>query len=132
VLLSNLTLLRRLDLAEVIGEALRGRCVEGRSRAEVVARAGAPWETVRGWLRRFGKKAEEIRCGFTALAHRWDAELAGIEPRGSVAMDALEAIGMAAGAAVRRWGWMPAWSLASGASGGRLLSNTSCLFSALG
>jgi hypothetical protein len=120
VLLPNLVLLRRTDLAEVIGEAVMGRLVEGRSRAEVVAAAGAPWDTVRGWLRRFGKKAEEIRAGFTALAHRWDAELAGIEPRGSVVLDALEAIGAAAAAAVRRWGPMPVWSLASGASGGRL------------
>jgi hypothetical protein len=125
VLLPTLVLLRRVDLVTVIGAALVGRRAEGRTRAEVARAAGAPWDTVRGWLRRFGERAVEIRAEFATLAHRWDAELGPIEPRGSTVLDALEAIGAAAAAAVRRFGPTPLWTLAAEASGGRLLSNTS-------
>jgi hypothetical protein len=125
VLLPTLVLLRRVDLVAVIGAALVARHVEHRTRAEVARAAGAPWDTVRGWLRRFSKRAVEIRSEFATLAHSWDAELDPIEPRGSTVLDALEAIGVAAAAAVRRFGPTPTWTLVAGASGGRLLSNTS-------
>ena len=75
VLLPTLVLLRRVDLVEVIGAALMARHVERRTRAEVAQAAGAPWDTVRGWVRRFGERAVEIRGEFAALAHRWDADL---------------------------------------------------------
>ena len=126
VLLPVLALLRRMDLAAVIGGALVGRHVERQSRVELARTTGAPWDTVRGWLRRFEARAVEIRAEFAALANRWDAELGPIEPRATVALDALEAIGVAAAAAVRRFGPTPLWALVAGASGGRLLSNTSC------
>jgi len=125
VLLPVLALLRRLDLAAVIVEALVARHLEGRSRVEVARLTGAPWDTVRGWLRRFGRRAGAIRAEFAALAHRWDADLGPIEPRATVALDALEAMGLAAAAAVRRFGPTPLWTLVAGASGGRLLANTS-------
>jgi hypothetical protein len=67
----------------------------------------------------------EIRAEFAALAQNWDAELGPIEPRGTAVLDALEAIGVAAAAAVRRFGPTPLWTLVAGATGGRLLSNTS-------
>lgn len=132
VLLPTLVLLRRVDLAAVIGTALVARHVERRSRAEVARAAGAPWDTVRGWLRRFEERAVGIRAEFAALAQGWDAELGPIEPRGTTALDALEAIGVAAGAAVRRFGPTPLWALVAGASGGRLLANTSSLLPAGG
>ncbi len=125
VLLPTLALLRRLDLAAVIVEALVARHLEGRSRVEVARATGAPWDTVRGWLRRFEERAEEIRAEFAALAHSWDAELGPIEPRGTAAVDALEAMGLAAAAAVRRFGPTPLWALVAGASGGLLLAHTS-------
>jgi hypothetical protein len=125
VLLPTLVLLRRVDLVAVIGAALVARHVEGRTRAEVARAAGAPWDTVRGWVRRFGERAAEIRAEFAALAYRWDGELGAIEPRGSAVLDALEAMGVAAAAAVRRLGPTPLWTLVAGASGGKLLSNTS-------
>lgn len=75
VLLPVLLLLRRADLAATIGEALVARHIERLRRAEVVAGAGAPTDTVRGWLRRFEARAEEIRSQFLGLAHGWDAEL---------------------------------------------------------
>jgi hypothetical protein len=125
VLLPVLVLLRRVDLAAVIGAALVARHVEGRSRAELARASGASWDTVRGWLRRFEERAVEVRAEFAALAHRWDAELGPIEPRATAALDALEAMGVAAAAAVRRFGPTPLWALVAGASSGRLLSNTS-------
>lgn len=132
VLLPTLVLLRRLDLATVIVEALVGRHLECRSRVEVTRAAGAPWDTVRGWLRRFEERAGEIRAEFAALAQGWDAELPPMEPRGTTALDALDAIGVAAAAAVRRFGPTPLWALVAGASGGRLLSNTSSPIPAAG
>jgi hypothetical protein len=67
----------------------------------------------------------EIRAEFAALAHRWDADLGPVEPRATAALDAPEAMGLAAAAAVRRFGPTPLWALMAGASGGRLLANTS-------
>jgi hypothetical protein len=125
VLLPKVALLRRADTAEVIGEALTATHVERRTRREVALQAGAPLETVRGWRRRFHERAEEIRVQFTELAHEWDPEQGPIEARGSPELDALEAMGMAARAAVRRFGPEPLWQLVAGASAGRLLSNTS-------
>jgi hypothetical protein len=126
VLLPTLALVRRMDVVEVIGEALRGIYIEGRSREEVARQAVVPMDTVRGWRRRLEKKAEEIRVHFTALAHCWDEEFLGMEAKGSAVLDALEAMGVAAAAAFRRFGGPRLWSLVSAASGGRLLSNTSC------
>lgn len=126
VLLPVFALLRWRDLAEVIGEALRSRHLEGLSRREMAERAGVVADTARGWLRRFDERAEAIRADFAALAHRYDPQLPPIEPRGSPCADALEAIGVAAAAAVRLLGPAPLWDFVAGASGGRLLSNTSC------
>jgi hypothetical protein len=126
VLLPTVVLLRRRDLVAVIGEALWARHVEDASRRAVAAGAGVHPDTARGWLRRFAARAEEIRVMFTGLAHRLDSGLGPIEPRGSPAVDALEAVGVAAAAASRRLGPAPLWDFVAGASGGLLLANTSC------
>jgi hypothetical protein len=126
VLLPTVALVRRRDLVEVIGEALRARFVDGKSRAEVAEGAGVLAATARGWLRRFVARAPEIRELFTAWAHHLDAGLGSIEARGSPEADALEAIGVAAAAATRRLGPAPLWGFVAGVSGGLLLSNTSC------
>jgi len=126
VLLPTIALLRRRDLAVVIGEALRSRHVEGLSRAAVAERAGVLPDTARGWLRRFAERADDIRATFAALAHHYDPQLPPIEARGSPCTDALEAIGVAAAAAVRFLGPSPLWDFVAGASGGRLLTNTIC------
>jgi hypothetical protein len=128
VLLPTIALLRRRDLVEVIGEALTASILEHKSREEVRRRAGVPChETVRGWLRRFKEKAEELRELFSTLAHELDESLGPITARASPSEDALEAIGLAASAAARRLGPSGPWRFAAGASGGRLLSNTNCL-----
>ncbi|MGH9186972.1 MAG: hypothetical protein ACRD0U_14320 [Acidimicrobiales bacterium] len=126
VLLPTVALLRRRDLAEVIGAALQARFVDGKSRAEVTEGAGVLPDTARGWLRRFVSRAPEIRELFSSWAHHFDASLGAIEARGSPGADALEAIGVAAAAAARRLGPSPLWAFVAGASGGMLLSNTSC------
>lgn len=126
VLLPTIALLRRRDLAAVIGEALHARHVEGLSRAVIAERAGVLPDTARGWFRRFAERAEDIRVAFAALAHRYDPQLPPIEVRGSPSADALEAIGVAGAAAVRLLGPAPLWNFVAGASGGRLLSNTIC------
>ncbi len=125
VLLPTVALLRRRDLAEVIGEALHARFVEGKSLAEVTRQAGVLRRKARGWLRRFAARAGQIRALFTTWAHHFDAGLGAIETRGSPEADALEAIGVAAAAAARRLGPSPLWAFVAGTSGGLLLSNTS-------
>ena len=125
MLLPKVALLRRADTVTTIGEALHATHVEERTRREVAAGAGAPIDTVRGWRRRFRTRAEEIRVGFTELAHEWNPEQGAVGARKTPELDALEAIGVAAQAAERRFGPEPLWQLVAGASGGRLLSNTS-------
>ncbi len=126
VLLPTTLLLRRRDLAAVIGEALSSRHLDGASLATVAKSAGVLPDTARGWLRRFAERADDIRATFAALAHRYDPQLPPIEARGSPCADALEAIGVAAAAAVRLLGPSPLWDFVAGASGGRLLTNTIC------
>jgi len=67
-------LLRRRDLAEVIGAALVAK-VAGLGHRRAGA-AGAPPSTVRSWLRRFAASAEAIRVWFTVLAHDLNPMLA--------------------------------------------------------
>lgn len=123
VLISNDSLLRRRDGVEVIGVALAANAT-GCGHRRVALLVGVPVSTVRGWLRRFAINAEKVRVWFTVLAHDLDPLLAAIEPAGSVVGDAVEAIGVAARAAVLRLGPVGPWSFASSASRGRLLSNT--------
>lgn len=126
VLLPTVVLLRRRDLAEVIGEALAARFLEAKSRAKVAEGAGVSPVTARRWCARFAARAEEIRVAFTVLAYELDASLGPLEARASPEVDALEAIGVAAAAAARRFGPAPLWRFVAGASGGLLLSNTKC------
>lgn len=114
------TLGRRLDLAELIGQALVLQ-VAGRGQRAIAAELGRPRATVHGWVRRFGARAEPLRAHFTRLAHELDPELPAIVSQASPAADALEAIGVAARAAARRFGPAPPWWVAAGASGGWLL-----------
>lgn len=130
VLLPVVALVRRRDAVEVIGAALAAKQA-GAGHRRIAVEVGVPATTARGWLRRFALKAEFLRSQFEAVAHGLDRDLGRIEPRGSPTADALEAIGVAAAAAARRFGPSPAWWFASGASGGRLLSNTNSPFPVL-
>jgi hypothetical protein len=123
VLLPVLLLLRRHDVVDVIGAALLAKA-SGRGHRGIAADLRLPAETVRGWLRRFRRRAAAIRDQFTQLAHSLGADLRTAQPRASPFADALEAIGVAARAAASRFGVTPVWDFVAGASGGRLLSNT--------
>lgn len=119
-------LLRRRDAVEVIGAALVAKA-DGAGHRAIATSAGVPAATARGWLRRFAARAEFVRAHFTELGHVLDSSLV-IEPRGSPVADALEAMGVAARAAAARFGPAPVWWFVSGASGGRLLTNTDSPF----
>lgn len=123
MLISDDSLLRRRDGVEVIGAALVAKA-SGLGHRRIALLVGVPVSTVRGWLRRFAVNAGMVRVWFTVLAHDLDPLLGPIEPVGSVVGDAVEAIGVAARAAVLRLGPVGAWSFVSSASRGRLLSNT--------
>lgn len=129
VLLTVLALVRRVDLAEVIGAALV-RKAAGSGHRTIAGILGVPPTTVRGWLRRFAARAHEIRAHFTRLAVWLDPSPGPVTPRSSPVADALEAIGLAAQAAERRLGKQSVWAFVSGATAGRLLANTSSPFPA--
>jgi hypothetical protein len=124
VLLPVFALLRRADSVGVIGLALAAKAAGAGARrvAEVV---GRPVETVRGWLRRFGRRAERVRIVFTALLVNVGVDPVVPAAMQSVFADAVAAIAGACAAARSRWpdlGELPAWVLAAAVSGGRLLA----------
>lgn len=121
VLLPAVWLARRADSAAVIGSALLARATGSGHRPIAVA-LGRPASTVRGWLRRFSARAEDVRVLFTGLLHGLDPQAGPLLPRGSVFADALEALGRAAAAAVRRLSPRCPWEFASRASAGSLLA----------
>jgi len=124
VLVARDCLRRRRDAVGVIGAALAAKAA-GRGHRKIAKTLELPVSTVRGWLRRFGVWAEAIRSHFTVWAHALDAELAPIVPAGSPFADAVEAVAVAARAAVLRFGPRPPWQMASALTCGALLSNTS-------
>ncbi len=130
VLLPAMCLLRRRDGVEQIGSALLA-FGHGEGLRPIAGRLGVPASTVRGWLRRFRAKAIFLAGQFVAVARRLDPPLGHINPRGSPVLDALEASGVAPAAAARRFGPGRRWLFVSGASGGRLLSNTNSPFRAV-
>lgn len=129
VLLPDDSLCRRRDSVADIGDALTAAAA-GTGHRKIAESLGLKRGTVRGWLRRFAVVAERIRGQFTRFAVALDPMLGAIVPTGSVFADAVAAIGVAAGAAVRRLGPMDGWRFASAATGGGLLSNTSRPWSA--
>jgi hypothetical protein len=125
VLLPDDSLGRRRDAVADIGHALVAKAA-GSGHRRIAAMLGREPSTVRGWLRRFALVAVRVREHFTRWAVGLDPMVAPIVPAGSAFADAVEAVGVAAAAAVRRLGPRPAWQFASAATAGRLLSNTNC------
>ena len=122
VLVPTSTLLRRRDAIEVIGAALLANCA-GQGHRRSAAELGVPPSTLRGWLRRFAAQAEDLRSAATAWAHRLDASHPPIQPRGSPRADALEALGLAAAAAIRRFGpRCSTWHVIAALTGGLMLA----------
>ena len=139
VLLPAWCLARRADAGEVIGFALEAKAA-GSGHRLVAARLGRPASTVRGWLRAFAARAEQVRLVFTALAASLvtDPPLPG--PAGSLLGDAVAAVAAAAVAAARvpGVGTVARWQLAAAVTCGLLLApswparvaNTSWLWAA--
>lgn len=121
VLLPAVWLLRRADAASVIGLALLAKAA-GQGHRSIAVALGRPAYTVRGWLRRFGARAEQVRVLFTLLLYRLDPRAGPLLARESVFADALEALGRAGAAGVRRLAPRPPWEFASWASAGSLLA----------
>lgn len=120
VLLPASMLVRRADTARVIGVGLLAKAA-GKGHRLIAAGLGRPASTVRGWLRRFGGRAENVRVLFTGLLHALDPGAVAVAPTGSAFGDALDVLGLAAAAAARLFGPRSAWQFAASASGGLLL-----------
>jgi hypothetical protein len=123
VLLPAWCLLRRADAAAVIGAALVAAAA-GDGHRRIAGRLGRPVPTVRGWLRRFAGRAEEVRVFFTGLLARVAPDP--VMPAGAAGAvaAAVSAIAGAVSAVAARWpelGEVPVWAAASAASCGLLL-----------
>jgi hypothetical protein len=82
-------------------------------------------DTVRGWLRRFGSRAEQVRVRFTSVLVDVGVDPVPPAASGSVFADAVAAVLGSASAAASRWpevGEVPLWWWASAVTGGRLLA----------
>jgi hypothetical protein len=124
VLLPVVALLRRADLAEVIGAALVAKA-SGVGCRTIAARLGRPAETVRGWLRRFASRAGAVRVVFTALLVECGLDPVVPAATGSGFGDAAAVVVAAAVAVADRWpvlGVVSLWHVACAVSGGRLLA----------
>src|ERR1019366_6501681 len=67
-LLPAFVLARRLDVAEVIGKVVGEVAGGGCGVRPAAERAGVPYTTARGWVRRFGVRARGLGVAFAALA----------------------------------------------------------------
>lgn len=125
VLLGDDALVRRRDEVAVIGEAIEAKAA-GEGHRQIALRLGLPAWRVRRWLRRFAERAVAIREHFCRWAYALDVSLGPAGPGGGRFADALEAIAVAARAAVLRLGPRLLWPWVSLVSGGVLLANTKC------
>jgi hypothetical protein len=123
VLLPVGVLVRRADAVGVVGRALAVKAsgLGARPAAAVVDR---PLGTVRGWLRRFAGRANQVRAWFTRLLVAVAADPVVPDAAGSVFADAVAAIRAAARAVVDRFAlrMVTPWQVVCAVSGGRLLS----------
>jgi hypothetical protein len=139
VLLPAWCLARRADAGEVIGLALEAKAT-GSGHRVIAGRLGRPASTVRGWLRAFARRAEQVRSVFTALAASLVTDPPLPAPAGSPVADAVAAVAAAAAAApaVPGVGAVARWQLAAAVTCGLLLApawpawvaNTSWLWAA--
>lgn len=124
VLLPVFVLVRRADVVEVIGAALAAKAAGAGARV-IAARLGRPVDTVRGWLRRFAARAEQVRVRFTVLLVDTGVDPVPPASRATPFADAVAAVVGAAVAVASRWpevGEVSPWRVACAASGGLLLT----------
>ena len=116
VLLPAWCLARRADAGEVIGLALEAKAA-GAGHRVIAGRLGRPASTVRGWLRAFARRAEQVRSVFTALAASLVTDPPLPAPAGSPAADAVAAVAAAAAAAAAGAGGGHGGAVAAGRGG---------------
>lgn len=122
VLLPVVALLRRADLAAVIGVALAAKAAGAGFRRIAVALA-RPAETVRDWLRRFAGRLEPVRTVFTVWLRTLDPDPVMPAPAGNAWADAVSVIEAVTAAVARRFvSTVPPWEVAAVLSGGLLLA----------
>ncbi|MFF8868491.1 helix-turn-helix domain-containing protein [Streptomyces sp. NPDC015139] len=124
MLLPVFALVRRADVAEVIGAALAAKAsgVGVRVIAELL---GRPVETVRGWLRRFAARAEVVRRYFTVLLVDAGVDPAPPGTERTPFADAVAAVVGAWWSMTSRWtriGTVSPWLAACAVTGGILLA----------
>jgi hypothetical protein len=127
VLLPVTVLARRAYVAQVVWDALSLRA-HGWGHRRVAAGLGVPAGTVRGWLRRAGRRLELIRPWFIAVAVHTGVDVAIPDGLGCPWRDAVAAVGAAAAAMHQRFGptglvgAVTAAQVVVAVSGGRLLA----------
>lgn len=124
VLLPAGLLARRPDEARVIGAALAA-AARGRGHRRIARELGIPQDTVRGWLRRFARRAGQVRDIFTRVAAAVSADPVPLAPAGSPVADAVAAVAAAAGAVTGRWPQLltvSPWEIACAVTGATLMA----------
>jgi hypothetical protein len=112
---------RRIDLAQVIGEALQAKAA-GRGHRRIADWSGIPAGTVRGWLRRFALVAERLTGWLIAVAAAADPVVRA-PPAGDPLAVAVAWVGLAAAAIASLSGEpVDRWRLAVTVSRGGLLT----------
>jgi hypothetical protein len=114
---------RRGDAVETVGVVLLA-AAGGQGHRTIARSLQLPGDTVRGWLRRATRGGEWLRRVAVEFAHRADPQFVPPPPRGRVLADAVEALGLAAAAAVRRLGLvgLSPWRIIATITRGRLLA----------
>jgi hypothetical protein len=123
VLLPVGVLVRRADAVGVVGHAVQAKAA-GLGARPVAVLVDRPLGTVRGWLRRFAGRAEQVRAWFTRLLVAVAVDPQVPDPTGSLLADAVAAITAAGRAVAGRFVLrdVTAWQVAGAVSDGRLLS----------
>jgi hypothetical protein len=111
------TLPRHRDTAEVVGAAWLAK-VAGAGHRAIAEQLDRPVSTVRRWLRRLSAQADALRAAATRWVYELDPVAGATDPAGSPLADALEALGLAVAAAIRRLGPRPPWDVAVVLTGG--------------
>jgi len=115
---------RRRDSAETVGHALL-KAAKGSGHRTIAAELGRPESTVRNWLRRARRRAEWLRTAGVLAFHEIEFDPGPMRVRETPLAQAVEALGCAAAATVRRLGLVgvPPWSIITMVSRGRLLDH---------
>ncbi|MEU4360231.1 DUF6431 domain-containing protein [Streptomyces virginiae] len=127
VLLPDVLWPRRTDAAEVIGAGLEIAAL-GMGHRQIAACLGLAEGTVRGWIRRFRRRAEGVRRYFTVALVALADDPVMPEAAASPLLDAVSVIAAAHQAAAVKWPTMNTvslWAFAGRAIGGRVLTCTS-------